>query len=74
MATRKNLRFKKKTSFKKKGRKAQNKKRNYKKTKKCGCSIKFFGGKKQNLGSGFAGKTGQNRKITIFRVLLDQLG
>ncbi len=47
MATRKNLRFKKKTSFKKKGRKTQNKKRNYKKTKKCGCSIKFFGGKKK---------------------------
>ena len=47
MATRKNLKFKKKNSFKKRARKTQNKKRNYKKTKKCGCSIKFFGGKRK---------------------------
>jgi|TARA_Y100001963_G_scaffold133814_1_gene193779 hypothetical protein len=39
-----------------------------------GVRRKFFGGKKPNSASGFAGKTGQNRKITIFRVLLDQLG
>ena len=52
MATRKNLKFKKKNSYKKRGRKTQIKKKYNKKTKKCGCTIKFFGGKRKQKNYG----------------------